>query len=98
MCMLCEMRRRAEAGDMEAEATLDAVTDPRMASGLALMVGQLMTQFGLTEFTMNPLTFDEAAVPGLAFEQDGPMLTARIVTRDQIEVELQSLSGNHTVN
>src|SRR4051812_46202269 len=99
MCWKCAMRAAAQ-GDEEAMLTLEALADPQMMSGLALMVGAMMNRFDLDEFTMDPNTFDEEAAPALSFERNGQgFLIARRVKKSEIPATIElARAGEHTVN
>lgn len=61
-------------GDTPAKAA-EILSDPALSAGMALMIGQLLVKYGLSEFTMDSETFDNKAVPAVAFYRKGNRLT-----------------------
>lgn len=53
------------------------LADPRLASGMALIIGQLMNEYGLTEIKLDPDNMTLNPEARLQFERQGDVLTIR---------------------
>lgn len=59
------------------------LSDPRFTAGMALLVGQLMVQLGVTEVRMSPDDYPLSNSDLVQFERDGDVLIARRLPRER---------------
>jgi hypothetical protein len=81
MCFMCELRRRADEGDFEAQQQLtqQSINDPQVSAGMALLIGAMMVRYGVTSFEIDPSTMDLTHMQGLQFERNGDMFKASLL-------------------
>lgn len=69
------------------DETHRAMENKEFVSGVILMVGALMKQAGITEFSFDPREVDFDLMAGLLFEKEGNVMTVRMKTPTDMNEE-----------